>query len=256
MEEFLLLKSHEQYIYKLKQVYTAFYSNNGMCPFFKQCSANMEKAKIMCDYSARVGVNYGSGKYPKVLMLGQEGINVHTVFEEPCRYLAEASRQHYPKTLYTLALILMGEQPKSWARKDLIIYEELFTHYTLTNYYKCAFSNDLGKVNGLKHNDSMNGNCFKLLLKEIDVLEPDLLVVQGKFTTQAFWSALDQTYDKGVCIWKNKTDTVELYRHQLNGNPFYMLYSYHPASPQWSNNLNDLKTAIEFFNRAYDAEKI
>ena len=252
-----MLKSHEQYNYELKRAYDLFYSQNGKCPCFEQCSAKMEKPKIQFDRATRVGVNYGSGKYPKVLMLGQEGTNSHTTFEEPCRSLKGASRQHYPKTLYTLAMILKREQPKSWAQDDLKIYEELFTHYALTNYFKCAFSDDPDKVNGLPHNKSMKDNCFNLLLKEIDVLEPDLLVVQGKFTTQAFWDSLDRVYDKGVRLWGNKTaetDTISLYQHKLNGKPFYILYSYHPAAVSlWSRTLNDLKTAIEHFHRAYDA---
>ena len=248
-----MLKSYEQYNCELKQAYELFYSNNGMCPYFEQCSAGMKKPRIRCDFATRVGVHYGSGRYPKVLMLGQEGTNSHTTFEEPCRSLDGTSRQHYPKTLYTLAMILKREQPKSWSREDLRIYEELFTHYALTNYFKCAFSDDPDKVNGLQHNKSMKNNCFKLLLKELDVLEPDLLVVQGKFTPRSFLDVLDQTYDKGACIWKNKTGTVELYRHKLNGKPFYILYSYHPAGiAQWNRTLIDLKTAIEHFCRTYD----
>lgn len=256
-----MLKSYEQYEQELKWAYASFYSDNGLCPYFEQCSAGMEKPKIRCDFATRVGVHYGNGRYPKVVMLGQEGTHGHSTFEEPCRSLDGTSRQHYPKTLYTLAMILKREQPRSWAREDLRIYEELLTHYALTNYFKCAFSDDPDKVNGLQHNESMEDNCFKLLLKELDVLEPDLLIVQGKFTTQSFWKALDQTYDKGFRVWGNKTaqtDTISLYQHKLNEKSFYILYSYHPAgiSQWWSRTLNDFKTAIEHFCRAYDLRSI
>ncbi len=251
------MKDQKYYVEKLNQVYEEHYSDNGICPFFDKCSEGMEKPKILFDFATRVGENYGSGKYPKVLMLGQEGTNSHTTLEEPCRTLDDASKQHYPKTLYTLAMILKREQPKSWARKDLRMHEELFTHFALTNYYKCAFSDDPEKVNGLQHNKSMKDNCFKLLLKEMDVLEPNLLVVQGKFTTESFWNALNQFYDKGICLWENKTaqSDISLYQHKLKGKPFYILYSYHPAGiAQWSRTLNDLKTAIDHFCHAYDLD--
>ncbi len=255
-----MLKNYEQYQAELEHVYEEVYSHLGQCSFFEMCSSNMEKPKFQCDFAARVGVNYGSGKYPKVLMLGQEGTTGHTAFAEPSRSLQGASKQHYPKTLYTLALILNREQPKSWAQEDLQKYEGLFTHYALTNYYKCAFSNDSDKVNGLSHNNAMKNHCYKLLLKEMDVLEPDLMVVQGKFTTEAFWVALDQKYNKGVRVWGNRTsetDTISLYQHKMNGRPFYILYSYHPAAiGLWSRTLNDLITAIQMFHRAYDFENI
>ena len=251
-----MIKSYEQYVRELKEVYKSFYSQNGSCPYFEKCSENMQNPKIKFDLSARVGVNYGSGKYPKVLMLGQEGTSCHNEFVPPYCSLDGASSQHYPKTLYTLAMLLKNEEPESFARKDLIAYEDLFTHYALTNYFKCAFADDAGRVNGLKHNSSMKNNCYKLLLRELDVLTPELMVVQGKFTTKAFWDSLDQCYCKGVRIWGNKTsltDTVSLYQHKMNGKSFYVLYGYHPASiPHWNATLNDLKAAIKHFSSVYD----
>ena len=251
-------KTHTQYISELDTLYLEeTYCKNGCCPFFQQCSENMERPKIKCDYATRVGENYGQGNYPKVVIMGQESVHYHNEHMPPAQSLKDANNEHYRKTLYTLAMCLKGIQPKAYSVKALKNYEFLLTHYCLTNYYKCAFSDDKDKVNGLDHSKSMKENCYKILLKELDILEPDLLVVQGKFTTRHFWDSLDERYGEGKRIWGNyekETDTISLYQHTMNKKPFYVLYSYHPSAIHyWSKTKRDLKTAIDAFRNRFCA---
>lgn len=247
-------KTHKDYIDELNDLFGRIYCNDGCCSCFQQCSANMESPKIKCDYATRVGENYGQSDYPKVVIMGQESVNHHNEHTPPAPSLEDASNEHYRKTLYTLAMCLKGVQPKAYSVKALKNHESLLTHYCLTNYYKCAFSDDKDKVHGLDHSKSMKENCCKILLKELDILEPDLLIVQGKFTTKHLWDSLDEKYGKGRRIWgnnKGKPDTVSLYQHMMNKKPFYILYSYHPSAIHcWSETKTDLKAAInEFRNR-------
>ena len=95
----------------------------------------------------------------------------------------------------------------------------------------------------------MKENCYHLLEKEIDVLEPDIVIIQGKFTPEAFWSA----YGTGERILGNKSakdDTISLYRYKdKKEKPFYILYSYHPGYFRaWGGELlKDLKSIIADF---------
>lgn len=250
-------KTYKDYIDELDDLFERKYCNNGCCPCFQQCSENMENPKIKCDYATRVGENYGQGDLPKVVILGLESVHQHNEHTPPASSIKDTNNEHYRKTLYTLAMCLKGTQPKAYSVKALEKYESLLSSYCLTNYYKCAFSDDQNKVNGLDHSRSMKENCYKILLEELDILEPDLLVVQGKFTTHHFWEPLDERYGKGIRIWGNNKgdpDTVSLYQHSMNQKPFYVLYSYHPSAIHyWSETKGDLKTAIDEFRKRHKA---
>ncbi len=245
-------KSYEQYINELNAAYSSFYSN-GTCPHFAECSKGMEQPKIICDHAARVGKNYGKDGYPKVVVVGQEGISEHKELTRPSS-LDEDKNSHYLKTLYTLALVMKGEEPESYAKKDLEEYGSLLTYFCLTNYYKCAFSDDPNKVSSLLHSDPMKKHCPEILLKELEILEGDLIIIQGKFTDEKYFeNKLDKRYpaenNKGKPVWKNKSGSISLYKHVMRDTPFYVLYSYHPSGQGgwWSKTLDDLKTAIKKF---------
>lgn len=243
-------KTYDQYVKDLELVYKKFYCDNGICPHFSECSTNMEKPKFKCDYATRVGAHYGDAKY-KVVIVGQESKEDHRKLVPPVSKLEEAHNEHYRKTLYTLAMILNGEQPDNCSQENLKKYEKLLTHFCLTNYFKCAFSDDPNKNQNLDHSKAMKENCYKLLLEELRVLEPDLLVVQGRDTTENFGTAPDKAFKKGERIWGNKNDKISLYKHTLNEKPFFILYSYHPSSLQWNSTKDDLKEAIDKFREQY-----
>lgn len=247
------MELYDGYSNALNAVYTDFYMGDDGCPYFEQCRNKMEPVAIRFDYAARIGKDYGS--QPRVMILGQESKTSHSVLAEPEYSLEKAGNEHYRKTLFTLALILKGEEPDNYSKDALKRYEPLLRNYCLTNYYKCTFSGDKDKCSGLKHSKAMKNHCYKLLLKEIDVLNPDLLIVQGKFTSKEFWCALDNRYGKGERVWGNKSekaDTVSLYRHARKANPLYIIYSYHPSAIGcWSRTKDDLKTAIIKFRELF-----
>lgn len=247
--------NQNDYVMEITEVYKKFYSNNAMCPYFESCSKNMERVKIKCDFATRIGCNYGQTKsIPKVMVLGQESVSEHRYHNEPVYSLEEASNEHYRKTLYTLAMIYEGIVPKGYSILELQEYEKWLKYFCLTNYYKCAFSDECEKVNDLEHSKAMKDNCYKLLLDEIETLCPDLLLIQGKFITSKFENALDAKFGQGICLWqnKNKNASVAIYKRRFNNNDFYLITSYHPSAyGYWANTQKDLKTAIDVFRREY-----
>ena len=209
------------------------------------------KKPIVDEIAAKVGREYGKTGFPKILIVGKESKNhraeVGTTTPSIHPEKGGADNDHYRKTLYTLALLLAESIPKSFSKEDLEEYEELLQKFCLTNYFKCAVSGgEKSCYRGLPHTKAMKSNCYHLLEKEIDVLEPDIVIIQGKFTPKEFWSV----YENGERVAGNKTkedDTISAYRHKnKKGKEFYILYSYHPGCFRaWGGELlNDLKSII------------
>lgn len=225
--------NYQEYQKDLTKAFNEHY-NTGKCPYFEDCFAGIEEPlKLKFDYATKVGRRYGEEGCPKILIVGQEGKADHEGITCTAESLdpekGGANNEHYRKTLYSLALILKKEVPKSFAVEDLKCYEDLLQRFCLTNYYKCAIATKSTDCHGLKHTNAMKENCYRLLVKEIDKLKPDFVVIQGKFTPEAFWTA----YGPGERINGNKTketDTLSLYKYQhKGGGDFYILYSYHPC---------------------------
>lgn len=228
-------KSYADYIADLNRMYQEHY-RDGKCPYYSECFASAAgPSKFEFDYAAKVGVNYGEAGFPKILIVGQEGKSGHTETGKTSESI-EQNNEHYRKTLYTLALLLGETKPASFSVNDLKSSEELLKRFCLTNYYKCALQgSDSQACRNLPHTKEMKENCHHILEKEIEILEPDVVIIQGKFTPEAFWNA----FGKGERIAGNRTeadDTLSLYRYNPEGKkPFYIIYSYHPCYFQaWS----------------------
>lgn len=226
----------------LDEMYRKHYAS-GRCPYYEECFACAgSEPKFAFDFAAKVGVKYGEPGSPKILIVGQEGKTGHQEVGKTTESIdpgSGANNDHYRKTLYTLALLFGRDTPLGYANADLVIHEDLLQRFCLTNYFKCAISGGSeSDCRGLHHTRAMKDNCYHLLEKEIDVLEPDIVVIQGKSTPEPFWTV----YGEGVRINGNRTkeyDTLSLYRHNhKNGKPFYILYSYHPCYfSAWSGEL-------------------
>ena len=223
------------YIADLNKMYQEHY-RDGKCPYYSECFASaVGPSKFEFDYAAKVGEDYGKPGFPRVLIVGQEGKTGHT---EAGKTSLE-NNDHFRKTLYTLALLFNETKPASFSINDLENSEELLKRFCLTNYYKCALlGSDSQACRNLPHTKEMKENCHVILEKEIKILEPDVVIIQGKFTPKAFWEAFGE--DKRIA--GNRTeldDTISLYRYNPEGKkPLYIIYSYHPCYfPAWSGEL-------------------
>ena len=244
-----MVKAREDYVKVLNEMYDNFYKNG--CNY-NSCSNCMHESpvNIKFDYAAKVGEDYGQVGAYKVLVVGKESKNQHVTVEKPADDISKSPNTHYRGTIYTLALLLTNEVPESTSVNDLRKYNDLLKQFCLTNYFKCAFREyDKSKINeptvrGLPANRFMKDTCYKLLLREIEILEPDIVIMQGKFTSKLLWDALEKEGYK--CKYGENTP-ISLYRYTLNGHSFYVLWSYHPTGPQWSKCKQQLIEAISVF---------
>lgn len=230
---------------ELNEMYRTAFENCEKCNY-EHCGIHKTsyKDKIKYDYAAHLGEKYGEGKY-KVLFVGKEGLKHHEEVDKTQSILnTKPNNKHYLGTIYTLAL-LNDKKPESMKLNDLKEYENIHKQFCLTNYFKCAFleeNDDTQKVRGLPGNTYMKDHCYEILIKEIEILKPDLVIIQGKFTTKPFWDALDEEH-KAKLLYKNAK--ISLYKYTLKNRTFCVLWSYHPASSDWSGTLQDFIKAIK-----------
>ena len=178
--------NRESYISALTQVYDEFYIlPGGYCRYFEKCKEGIQpcECKFASD-KALVGLHYGSDeKIPKVVFVGLEGLreNDIIVVQDIEETSTRVFNPHYRGARYVAAYLLNGiagtEQPRDALKKSLIQYSETLEYISLINCYKCAFSQ---KAQGLPHSQAMRDNCQDILFKEIEALEPDILVIQIK----------------------------------------------------------------------------
>lgn len=259
---------NEKYEPLLNDVYKKYYTaENSRCKHFSECS----KGQTFCDglfcNRAKIGKNYGNGKYPKVLVVGKEPVTENGKITQTAS-LDEANNPHYRRTLYTLATVLHTE-PKTDTLNDLAEHQELLNHFCLTNYFKCSFT-ETEINNGVKKaknnsnvstNCAMRKECWNILMDEIAVLKPEIIVMQGKSYSGDFWSQIKQLYGESSLPEVNyKMEYEELTKHDNgpNGSPLYIVWAYHPtarANYAWNNRLVNLKYVLNKLKEILDAEK-
>lgn len=247
----------KDYLSNLKSIYKDFYSDDGKCPYYEMCSKNIPATKYAFDYSTKVGTEYGKHNLPKVLFIGQEGTQMHNEFSLPVDSLVNVSKYHYPRTLWSLTKIYTGENVDI-SELNQEKYLKYLKTLALTNYYKCAFfkeaTTNIERDSGLYHTAAMKKNCYKLLINEIKSLEPDLIVVQGRFTNRYFWNEMDNCFGDGKELYISEDKKTELYEQRKNGKSIYILYSFHPAARgnSWIKHQSDLENAIDKFREVYN----
>ena len=231
----------QQLIAELNELYRRHYCKDGTCPCLADCRSGMGPKKFLCDYATRVGENYGQ-HFPKVVVLGQEGHNYHSEHTLPVDDIRNENNLHYRRTLYTLVKLFTWKEPDNESTAALKQYNKCLTEFCLTNYYKCAFAPSNKPVSKLKHSEAMQEHCGILLLDELNLLQPDLLIVQGKFVPSWLW---DKLIDQEAVLYQNKNASVALYRHR-NDPGRYVLDSYHPTGcgGWWLKTKQDLMNAL------------
>ena len=234
------------------------YNDNNKCPYYDECSNSMSCKNKLKFYRTRIGLNYDNAPI-KILVVGQEDVGEGKQYSccEPCTMEDAGYNPHYLRTFYTVAQILLESKdlPESFSKKDMSQskFEDLRHSFALTNYYKCAFSNNNNSK--VKHSPTMEKNCSKHLLQEIEILKPDIVIIQGR-DHENFWNQIN--YSEVVKITmkiptKSQEGTFEigLYKATIKNNTFLVIDSYHPTSWVWTNNemikyfIQLLKTAKE-----------
>ena len=182
-----------------KQIYTDGFN----CPHFEECSGSMEPNNKLKFYRTRIGSKYDEEQI-KILVVGQEDVGEGKKYTccEPCTMADAGYNPHYLKTFYTVAQVLLtiDELPNDYT-KDIRQekFEELRHRFAITNYYKCAFSNN-DNNSRVAHSSVMEKNCSNHLIEEIKMLKPDIVILQGK-SHKTFWKSFD--YSTEYCNYVN-----------------------------------------------------
>lgn len=220
---------------RLESLYKEYYGNGG-CPFFDECEKGISKSCTFRFDKAKVGEKYGeNSEIPKIVFVGLEGLNEHQGIEKP--ETDKCYNPHYKGVRYVLAYLLSSyfskERPDSVLKECLKDYVETMEYFALLNCYKCAFGD---KPKGRPHSEAMRVNCQEILFREIEALEPDIVVFQVKDESKRpndFVKNLEKNFGEKNPIYGNteseNTDTGAYWYTLPSGKRFIWIWTYHGA---------------------------
>lgn len=227
----------------LKEMYDEQFNCNGKCKCFGDCSKEMDfdfESSIICNRNLKVGKLYG--KKTRILFIGKENTNRSTSLTpvEPESFLTQKN-QHYKRTKFMLSALLgecNEEDINNYDGYNFISPHEdtLHKYFALTNHYHCAFKKnvDACKCHGIKCNNAMWYNCVEIVRKEIEILEPDVIVIQSGWSAKG--KALTDIRKYFNESWEVKQDKlVGLYKaeNKETDRICYIIGSYHPSFHSW-----------------------
>jgi uracil-DNA glycosylase len=234
----------------MKELLNVMYNTqfqNSVCPCFEECKAdNFDvECSFICNRSAKVGKNYSREK-TKIVFIGKEDVSSIKEPEEPASF-TDTKNQHYRGTKLILAALLGYCTIDNITNKEKYIVgeESLHERFSLTNHYHCTFktTKQLGKRHGIKNSDAMWDNCAKIVKKELELLSPNIVVIQSGWSARK--KSTPESRIEGVKAYFNEKWTVSedkeifglfIAKHN-NGNTCYIIGSYHPSFHKWNNEL-------------------
>lgn len=228
---------------RLEKAYSEFYCEaGGQCKFLEECQKGLP-GQLIGNHKAQLGDAYAT-TYPKILVVGMEPVcrkdnpkecRVEHIVEH-VRSPKDVHNPHWIRTYYTIVRLLgdAEQQPAQYAYDKATMqdpkYESCGQKFAFTNHFKCVFSENTHRSQK-SHSPAMSQNCVNLLLREIEILEPDLVILQGKFGN-CFWNKIKwESVEERRTRVKGRTFTQGLYKCYLNDKrPFLCLAAYHPTS--------------------------
>lgn len=225
---------------KLQKMYEDYYEKDS-CKFKNECMKGLcdKQIKFCCD-RVQLGEHYGEDpSVPKIVCVGLEGKHnkcENEVIKDIYSPSDEAWNPHYRGVRYVLAYLLSSfvnkKKPENSRKNTLIEYQDTISQYALTNCYKCAFGAP-SKVRGLEHSKAMQLNCKEILFNEIDILQPDVLIIQIVNNKPIdFWNNIIKRYGGSEKLVKgdgNKNNTSIYELKPTSGKPFLVVWTYHGA---------------------------
>lgn len=220
----------DHYVSRLESLYKEYYGNGG-CQFFSECEKGISKSCTFRFDKAKVGANYGDKtEIPKIVFVGLEGLNGHQGIEKT--ETDNSYNPHYKGVRYVLAYLLSTyfskERPDSVLKYCLKNYVETMEYFALLNCYKCAFGD---KPKGRPHSEAMRVNCQEILFREIEALEPDIVVFQVKDKNKRpnnFNNNLVNIFGEKHQICE-RGDTGAYWYTLPSGKRFIWIWTYHGA---------------------------
>ena len=233
----------QEYVHRLNAMYEDVYDKeNHCCRHWTLCKSK-EPVKFCFD-RVKIGEKYGT-TYPKILFVGLEGVRKGVADyrippisrdNDNSKPSLSVYNNHYKGVRYVLSYLLAKlsneAPPASGKKRDLSQppYTEHLKHYCLTNLYKCAFG-DPQKSVGLMHTDAMKKQCPEILFSEIEILRPDMIVIQAVAgLPEHFWERLKTRFhcNGDFVISAQRNDNTSAFRlYYDDGQPFYCIRTYH-----------------------------
>lgn len=116
----------------------------------------------------------------------------------------------------------------------------VYSSYALTNLMRCSFQDGdkYDNVSNVSSTSIMKENCLKHLIKEIEILEPTIVIFQGEWAISGKNTIVDKLYSyyeiEKKCLLKNSNGKYGLY----DFNKFMLITCHHPAIlGNWIKNL-------------------
>lgn len=250
--------SREDYVKALEKMYKEYYTGEGgHCRYFEECKKDIgDKPCKFASDKAMVGEEYGNNRsVPRLVFVGIEGLHkdanggaIKDIY--PPSY--DASNSHYRGLRYVMAYLLCGifgkNKPCDATQETLNNYNEATKYVTLLNFFKCAFGEG---TRNLSHTSSMEAKCQEILLKEIEILEPNVLVIQVKNRPAKFDENFKQKFGgNSGCIKLFGDAATGVYQFFLpSGKPFVLILTYHPAAGPYPSWVNDNKNGNIYINK-------
>lgn len=225
---------------KLQKMYDDQVYEKGFCEYQNDCIEGLRDKRVKFRFDrVKLGERYGKDpRLPKIVCVGLEGkhdkcenLIVQKEIDNPSNTVWNA---HYVGVRYVLAYLLSSfegkEKPENKFKYTLNNYQDTIKCYALTNIYKCAFG-DPNQSSGLEHSAAMCINCQKILFREIDILQPDVLIIQAVDNLPTnFWKNIIKRYGGSKTPVKgdeNKNNTSVYELKYNSGKRFLLVRTYH-----------------------------
>ena len=200
----------------------SYYRKNGIlstsftCSYRRQCKGDC--TEFIGPKSAFVSMGYVSNSLPRLLFLSldpgrgdRKNINRLPMAvrkqEENRNVLILPQQKHWYRTHEMAWYILQPYHPG-------LILQDTKRYFAHTNSAKCC----MNKINGKKANSILFKNCKEYLQGELSILDPDIIVSQGKEAKEAVSSLIVKRIDEYAALI------------QLNGRKRFWLHTFHPGN--------------------------
>lgn len=233
--------NRDDYVDKLEKMYEEYYTGEGgHCRYFDECKKGIDEPCKFASDKAMVGEEYGNdSSVPKIVFIGLEGLDKDEdrlddhVVKNIINPNHKVYNPHYKGVRYVLAYLLSGitgkNKPQNALKAALKKYNRSTEYFTLLNCYKCAFSD---KSQGLLHTDAMKERCQEILIKELEILKPDIVVFQAiNNRPQGFDSKFGSgSWIKQISGTDGNTKTAAYLYYPQPDQPLIWIWTYHGSS--------------------------
>ena len=209
----------------------------------RNCDASKyscEKDAVCKDHAVKIGRKYG--EKIKVLIIGKESKCKHCSVQEPENFETQ-NNQHYRRTYDILNYLINDvdiEEYNGYQHVSEKKLSNLHEYFALTNQYHCFFGT---KAHGRKTFGNMWDSCAKIVQKEIEILDPDIIVIQEAWSTKNG----AEKYIQKLLKPEENLKKVEngLYSFEHNGKTGWIIGSHHPSYNLWHQKpLKELKERL------------